>query len=73
MDFVSDQPSDQTRFRALTVVDVYTREALTIDVGARLCSEHVVATLNRLLAQRGRPMRVFADNGSEFSGRLMKM
>jgi hypothetical protein len=46
---------------------------LTIDVGARLCSEHVVATLNRLLAQRGRPMRVFADNGSEFSGRLMKM
>lgn len=73
LDFVSDQLSNQTRFRALTVVDVFTREALAIDVGLRLRGEHVVDTLNRLVARRGRPMCVFADNGSEFSGRLMDM
>ena len=33
MDFVADQLVDGTRFRALTIVDVYTREALDIVVG----------------------------------------
>jgi putative transposase len=33
MDFVADQLSDGTKFRALTVVDVFTREALAIEVG----------------------------------------
>jgi putative transposase len=32
MDFVADQPVNGTRFRALTVIDVYTREALDIVV-----------------------------------------
>ena len=35
LDFVADQLADGTRFRALTVVDVFTREALVIDVGQR--------------------------------------
>jgi len=73
LDFVPDQLSNQSRFRALTVLDVFTREAIAIGVGMRLRGEHVVAALNRLVAQRGRPLCVFADNGSEFSGRLMDM
>ncbi len=64
LDFVSDQLNRGQRFRALTVVDVYTREALAIDVGVRLRAEHVVETLNRLVAQRGRPKYLFADNGA---------
>jgi transposase InsO family protein len=36
MDFVADQLVDGTRFRALTVVDVFTREALSLEVGHRL-------------------------------------
>lgn len=73
LDFVADQLADGTRFRALTVVDVFTREALVIDVGQRLAGEHVVAALNRVAANRGAPKYLFADNGSEFSGRLLDL
>ena len=57
MDFVADQLADGTRFRALTIVDVFSREALAIEVGQRLRGEHVVAVLNRLVAQR-RPRNI---------------
>lgn len=73
MDFVADQLVDGTRFRALTIVDVYTREALDIVVGQRLRSEDVVAACNRLVATRGAPVRIFVDNGSEFSGRVFDL
>jgi putative transposase len=73
MDFVAHQLVDGTRFRALTVVDVFTREALNIEVGARLVAADVVAVCNRLAVQRGSPVRVFVDNGSEFSGRLLDL
>lgn len=68
LDFVSDQLSNGKKIRALTVVDVFTREALAIDIGYRLRGEHVIATLNRLVAQRARPTCLFADNGSESQG-----
>jgi putative transposase len=44
MDFVADQLQDGGRFRSLTIVDVYTREAVAIEVGqspeGRRCSAH---------------------------------
>ncbi len=55
MDFVADQLSDGTKFRALTVVDVFSREALAIEVGQRLRGEHVVATLDQLIRTRSAP------------------
>lgn len=73
MDFVSDQLVDGTKFRALTIIDVFSRESLAIIVGKSLRAQHVVDTLNRLGATRGTPKFVFADNGSEFSGRLMDL
>lgn len=73
MDFVTDQLVDGTRFRTLTVVDVFTREALSIEVGRRLVAADVVAVCNRLAAQRSSPVRLFVDNGSEFSGRLLDL
>ncbi len=42
MDFVADQLSSGAKIRALTIVDVFSREALAIEVGSRLRSEHVV-------------------------------
>jgi putative transposase len=53
------------RIRILTIVDVYTREALCTRVGQRLRGEHVVDVCNRLVASRGAPVRVFVDNGDE--------
>jgi len=73
LDFVSDQLVNGQTFRALTMVDVFSREALAIDVGHRLRGEHVVAALNRLTAQRGKPQVLFLDNGSEFTGQLLDL
>lgn len=73
LDFVADQLADGTRFRALTIVDLFSREALAIEVGKRLGAEHVVASLNRLVMQRCAPRYLLADNGSEFSGRLLDL
>jgi len=73
LDFVADQLADGRKFRALTVVDVYTREALAIEIGSRLRGEHVVATLDRIALQRRKPHYLFVDNGSEFSGRLLNL
>ena len=73
MDFVADQLVNGVRFRALTIVDVFSREALAIEVGQHLRGEHVVDTCNRLVAQRRAPKRIFVDNGSEFSGRLLDL
>ena len=62
MDFVADQLVNGASIRALTIVDVFTREALSIEVGQRLKGHDVVAVCNRLVAQRGAPVRVLVDN-----------
>jgi putative transposase len=60
MDFVADQLVEGAKFRALTIVDAFTREALAIEVGRRLRGEDVVSVCSRLAAQRGSP--VMADD-----------
>jgi putative transposase len=57
----------------LTVVDIFSRESLAIEVGQRLSGEHVVEVLNRLVRQRGAPRYLFADNGAEFTGHLVDL
>ena len=71
MDFVADQLENGQRFRALTVVDNYTREAVLIEVGKSLTGKHVVSALNRIATKRGLPKIITVDNGSEFAGRVM--
>ena len=67
MDFVADELADHRRFRALTVIDVFTRECLEIEIGQSLRSEDVVRVLERLKYERGLPARIYCDNGSEFA------
>jgi len=73
LDFIHDQLSNGQKFRALTIVDVFTREAIAIEVGQRLRGAHVVEVLNRLVRQRRAPKYLFADNGSEFTGHLVDL
>jgi putative transposase len=73
MDFVADQLVQGTRFRALTVVDIFTKESLAIEVGQSLKGENVVAVLRRIAMQRGVPKTIFCDNGSEFVGRALDL
>jgi len=70
---VHDQLSNDHKIRTLTVVDIFTREALAIDIGHRLRGGNVVETLNRLVKERGAPKYLFADNGAEFTGTLMDL
>jgi transposase InsO family protein len=60
-------------FRALTILDVYTREGVAIEAGQRLKGEDVVRVLNRVKQQRGVPKFLFCDNGSEFTSQAMDL
>ena len=73
MDFVSDQLVSGHKLRALTIIDVFSREALAIEVGSRLRAEDVIRVCNALARRHGAPSRVFVDNGSEFTGRMMDL
>ena len=73
LDVVADQLGDGRRFRALTVIDVYTRECVAIEVGQSLRGEHVVAVLNWLNVPRGTPRRLCCDNGSACRSQLMDL
>jgi hypothetical protein len=73
MDFVHDQLADGRKLRTLTVIDLYTRECLAIEVGYTLRAEQVVTAMRHLSYERGRPQRISCDNGSEFSGGQMDL
>jgi putative transposase len=71
MDFVSDALSDGRRFRALTIVDDFTREAPAIEVDTSLPGDRVVRVLESLAATRGLPKAIVCDNGPEFRGEVL--
>ena len=73
LDFVADQLADGRRFRALTILDVFTRESLAIEVGQRLRGDDVVQALNGIRQKRGVPKLLFCDNGSEFTSQVMDL
>ena len=66
MDFISDALFDGRRFRALTVIDQFTRECLAIHADGSIKGEDVVRLMEALAMQRGAPKRIQTDNGSEF-------
>ena len=67
MDFVSDQLFDGKKFRALTIVDNFSRKCPVIEVGQSLKGTDVVDTLNRIKEETGDlPKRIQVDNGPEF-------
>lgn len=72
MDFVMDALFDGRRFRALTIVDNYSRECLEIEVGQSLKGEDVVRVMERMKLIRGAiPQRIKVDNGSEFISKAL--
>lgn len=71
MDFVRDTLSDGRAFRALTVVDDFTRECPVIEVDTSLSGERVARVLDRLALSRGLPAGIVCDNGPEFAGKAL--
>jgi putative transposase len=66
MDFMQDCLHDGRRFRAFNVIDEGNREGLTIEISPSLPSVRVIAILDELIAQHGKPARIRCDNGPEF-------
>jgi len=71
MDFLTDALASGRRFRVLTVVDDYTREALAIEVDTSLPGTRVVRVLERLRELGRVPEWIVCDNGPEFGGRVL--
>jgi putative transposase len=71
MDFVQDSLMDGRKFRALTVVDVHTRECLAVHADSSLSGRKVAAILDIVAAVRGYPQEITVDNGTEFFSKAM--
>ena len=71
MDFVTDSIVTGRRFRALAIVDDYSRECPAIEVDTSMGGRRVVGVLDRLSETRGLPETITMDNGPEFAGRAL--
>ncbi len=68
MDFIHDNLANGRTFRALNVMDAWSREALAIEADTSLNGARVVRVLDELIAQRGKSGLIQVDNGAEFRG-----
>ena len=71
MDFVCDSLFNGRRFRALKIVDNFSRECPAIEIGHSIKGEDVMAVMERLVQDRGVPERIQCDNGSEFISKVL--
>ena len=67
-----DRCEDGRPLKMLPVLDEYTRESLTIDVGRSITAKDVIALLEYLFAIRGVPVYIRSDNGPEFIADAIK-
>ena len=65
-DFQYDTTADGRTLKLLNIVDEFTRQALAIVVERSIDADRVVATLDRLMLERGAPTYLRFDHGPEF-------
>ena len=66
-DFVHDKLLSGRKIRALTVIDEFNREAITVHIEHRINSTKLLQILNRLKFEYGLPANIRSDNGREFT------
>ena len=66
IDFVHDKLSNGRRYKMLTVLDEFTRQALCVEVRCKMNSDDVLQVRHRLLMKYGKPEFIRSDNGGEF-------
>jgi putative transposase len=71
MDFVSDSLSNGQRFRALTIVDNFSRVSPAIEVDFSLTGRRVVEVLERVANSYGLPKIIKVDNGPELISKAL--
>jgi len=71
-DFMQDRTHDGRSYRIVNVLDEYTRECLAVKVKRRLTHREVLEVLADLYCERGVPVHIRSDNGSEFTARRVR-
>lgn len=71
LDFIHDSLRDGRRFRALTIVDDFSRECPAIAVDSSISGQRVVRVLEELSQCTGLPQVLVLDNGPEFTSKAM--
>ena len=71
-DFVFDRTEDGRQLKILTMVDEYTREALSVHVARSITAQDVIDVLARIMVERGSPACIRSDNGPEFIAEAIK-
>ena len=69
LDFLHDAVECGRAIRVLSVVYVYTRECLALEVDTSFASRRVTRVLEGIVAERGRPKTIRCDNGPERTSR----
>ncbi len=65
-DFVHDRTDNGVALKMLTLIDEYSRQCLTIEVGRRMRSGDVLDALAEVMMRWGVPNYLRSDNGPEF-------
>jgi putative transposase len=66
MDFLQDALHNGRRFRALPIIDTFTRESFWIKVDTSNTGQRVAQVLTRISAIHGLPAQIVVDNGPKF-------
>ena len=66
---MEDRTHNGVEFRILNVMDEFTRECLAVQIGRSLTHRSVIEVLNELFIERGVPVYIRSDNGSEFTAK----
>jgi putative transposase len=73
MDFVADQLFTGEKLRALTVIDIFTRQSPQIGVGFCYKSVDVVNSLDKAIKLYGKPRVIRLDNGPEVIAKALDL
>jgi putative transposase len=71
MDFVSDGLWNNRKFKVLTILDIFTKECLAIEVDTSINGDRVTRILDWLVLIKESPLFITTDNGPEFSGKAL--
>lgn len=72
LDFLQDSLASGRTIRLLSVIDIFTREALALEVDTSLPGSRVVRVLDRVAGERSLPATIVLDNGPELIGRALE-
>jgi putative transposase len=71
LDFVADTLAWGRRLRILAIVDDFTRKALALVVDTSIGGQRMARDLDALIVQRGKPLAIVSDNGTEMTSRAV--